>query len=109
MEQTRLYFLGEAGLANGFRLAGFEVFPDASIQTLERLLLELRENRSPAFVILDYRLAESDSRVLQEVRDEGGRILITQVPPLSHSGRLRSKVDDHISQLLGNALETGKA
>ena len=109
MEQTRLYFLGEAGLANGFRLAGFEVFPDADIQALEHLLQELRENRSPAFVILDYKLAESDSLLLQEIRDEGGRILITQVPPLSHGGQLRSKVDDHISQLLGNALEAGKA
>jgi vacuolar-type H+-ATPase subunit F/Vma7 len=106
MERTRLLFLGDSGLANGFRLAGFEVFPDADVPTLERLLRELQEERQPAFVIIDYRLAESDSRVLQQVRDEGGRILITQVPPLQQAGNLRSKVDQRINQLLGNGLET---
>lgn len=109
MEPTGLYFLGDSGLANGFRLAGFEVFPDADVPALERLLRELQENRQPAFVIIDYRLAESDSPVLRQVRDEGGRILITQVPPLHHAGDLRSRVDQRINQLLGNGLEAGKA
>ncbi|MBF0255706.1 MAG: ATPase, partial [Gammaproteobacteria bacterium] len=57
MEQTKLYFAGEFGLANGFRLAGFEVLADASIEQLEALLLRLREQRVAAFVVLDQKLA----------------------------------------------------
>lgn len=102
---TRLCFLGNAALANGFRLAGFEVYPDAAVATLDYLLRELREQREHAFVILDHALAESDSRELREVRGEGGRILVTQVPPLNQPDELHSSVDSHIELLLGNGRE----
>ena len=101
MEKTRQLFLGDASLASGFRLAGFEVFPDADIDRLEQLLGQLRNNRSAAFVVIDQRLAQSDSRILEEVRREGGRILLTQVPPLTSPDQMKSSVDDHIGQLLG--------
>ncbi|MGB5452927.1 MAG: V-type ATP synthase subunit F [Sedimenticolaceae bacterium] len=101
MENTRQLFLGDASLATGFRLAGFEVFPDADISELERLLEQMQAARTPAFVVIDQGLAESDSRLLQEIRREGGRILLTQVPPLTHPEQMRSSVDDHIQQLLG--------
>jgi vacuolar-type H+-ATPase subunit F/Vma7 len=101
MAETRQVFLGEAALASGFRLAGFEVYPDASVDTLERLLDELMVARSHAFVIIDQRLAESDSKHLETVRSEGGRILITQVPPLTRPEAMHSSVDHHIRQLLG--------
>jgi vacuolar-type H+-ATPase subunit F/Vma7 len=103
MDNAALYFLGETGLANGFRLAGFEVFTDADGATLDELLHQLREERRTAFVVLDYPLANCDSRLLREIRDEGGRILITQVPPLGEWQGLHSSVDAHIDQLLGLA------
>ena len=101
MEKTRQLFLGDASLASGFRLAGFEVFPDADIDRLEQLLGQLRSTRSAAFVVIDQRLARSDSRILEEVRREGGRILLTQVPPLTNPEQMKSSVDAHIRQLLG--------
>lgn len=101
MEKTRQLFLGEASLATGFRLAGFEVYPDADVAQLDQLLDKLLATRTPAFVVLDHRLAESGSRRLQQVRLEGGRILLTQVPPLTQPEQMRSAVDDHIQQLLG--------
>ncbi len=105
MESTRLYFLGEAGLANGFRLAGFEVYPDADVRTLDRLLGELCERRQRAFVILDHALADFESKMLQQVRAEGGRILLTQIPPLNAPDDHHSCIDREIARLLGNALE----
>jgi len=101
METTRQLFVGNASLATGFKLAGFEVLADAGIEQLEQLLEELRDSRVTAFVVIDQNLAESDSRILQEIRHEGGRILLTQVPPLTHPEQMRSSVDDHIQQLLG--------
>ncbi|MCP3878497.1 MAG: ATPase, partial [Sulfitobacter sp.] len=35
------------------------------------------------------------------VRSEGGRILLTQVPPLNQPDAMHSSVDDRIEQLLG--------
>ena len=68
MEQTRQVFLGDASLATGFRLAGFEVHPDADAQQLDALLEQLQATRTPAFVVIDQQLAESGSRRLDAVR-----------------------------------------
>ena len=46
-------------------------------------------------------LAQCGSRRLQEVRREGGRILLTQVPPLTQPDQMHSAIDDHIRLLLG--------
>lgn len=101
MEQTRQVFLGDASLATGFRLAGFEVHPDADVKQLDALLEQLQVARTPAFVVIDQRLAESGSSRLDAVRQEGGRILLTQVPSLAQPEAMRSAVDDRIQQLLG--------
>ncbi len=101
MEPTRQVFLGDASLATGFRLAGFEVYPDADAAQLDQLLGKLLSARTPAFVVIDQQLAESDSQRLEEVRQEGGRILLTQVPPLNHPEQMHSSIDDRIQQLLG--------
>lgn len=101
MDGTRQLFLGDATLATGFRLAGFEVFPDARAQDLDRVLQALQNTRTPAFVVIDQVLAASDSRRLQDVRNEGGRILLTQVPSLGAKGPQSSIVDRRIQQLLG--------
>ena len=101
MEATRQLFLGEASLATGFQLAGFEVYPDANEAQLDQLLEHLQTTRTPAFVVIDQQLAQCGSRRLQEVRREGGRILLTQVPPLTQPDQMHSAIDDHIRLLLG--------
>jgi vacuolar-type H+-ATPase subunit F/Vma7 len=98
---TRQVFLGDASLATGFRLAGFEVYPDADTAQLDHLLDTLISTRTPAFVVIDQQLAESDSQRLEGVRREGGRILLTQVPPLNNPEQMHSSIDDRIRQLLG--------
>ena len=101
MEQTRQLFLGDAALATGFRLAGFEVYPDADIAKLDDMLDHLMTSRTPAFVVIDQQLAASGSQRLEQVRREGGRILVTQVPALTRPDQMHSAIDDHIRQLLG--------
>ncbi len=101
---SRMYFLGEAALANGFRLAGFHVYPNATEEQLEDLLHSLQEGRETAFVILDHTLYDSELEILAELRGEGGRILIAQVPPLQDPGAMHSPVDQRIAQLLGGGI-----
>lgn len=101
MATTRQVFLGDASLATGFRLAGFEVYPDADVAQLDQVLDRLLAERTPALVIIDQALGESGSQRLEWVRREGGRILLTQVPPLNQPEQMRSSVDDRIEQLLG--------
>jgi len=101
VDETRQIFVGDAALATGFRLAGFEVLADAGVAELDDILAELQNTRAHAFVVIDQQLAESESQRLAEVRREGGRILLTQVPSLTEPDRMHSSVDNHIQQLLG--------
>ena len=68
---TRMLFLGDAALTDGFQLIGFETWPDPSAQQLEQVIGELLNSRTNAFVILDCRLAEKNARILEQGEDRG--------------------------------------
>jgi len=102
-QPTRLLCMGEAALTEGFRLIGFETFPDASEQALDRVLTELLRSRERAFIVLDASLAQCCSLRLRQVRSEGGRILVTEVPRLHEPERFRGTIDDQLRRLLGGA------
>ena len=98
---TRMLFLGDAALTDGFRLIGFETWPDPSTQLVEQVIGEILQTRANAFVILDCRLAEKNARILERVRAEGGRIVITEVPPLNEPDRFSSQIDKQVDSLFG--------
>ena len=92
---------GHLGVAAAEEVVAVPVVADAGVAQLDEILEELRNTRAHAFVVIDQQLAESDSQRLAEVRREGGRILLTQVPSLTEPDKMHSSVDNHIQQLLG--------
>jgi vacuolar-type H+-ATPase subunit F/Vma7 len=102
-QSARLIFMGQAALTEGFRLIGFETFPDASAEQLDTVLGELQQSRAPAFLVLDASLSECCSLRLHQVRAEGGRILVTEVPRLREPEEFRNVIDHQIRLLLGGA------
>jgi len=100
---ARLIFMGEAALTEGFRLIGFETFPDASSKELDLVLGELQQSRATAFLVLDGSFSECCSTRLRQVRAEGGRILVAEVPMLRDPTGFRSVIDDQVRLLLGGA------
>jgi hypothetical protein len=66
-------------------------------------------NRTNAFVILDCHLAEKNARILGRVRTEGGRIVITEVPPLNEPDRFDSQIDRQVKSMLGSEQVTDEA
>lgn len=102
---TRMLFLGDAALTDGFRLIGFEAWPDPSPQQLDQVLQELLDHPGNALVILDSRLAGAPSPALQRIRSEGGRIVVTEVPPLNAPDHFQTAIDRHIRRLLGGAAQ----
>jgi vacuolar-type H+-ATPase subunit F/Vma7 len=97
-----MLFLGDAALTDGFQLIGFETWADPSEEVLDEVLSELHESRRNAFIVLDTRLSESGSPMLERVRREGGRILITVVPPLNDPNGFRCGIDNQVDSLTGN-------
>ena len=104
---TRIIALGSAALTEGFGLIGVETFPDATAEQLEGLLAELVRNREKALVFLEHNLARSEGKWLQHVREEGGRVVIAEVPPLHTPEEYHPQVEDLVRAILGaQALES---
>lgn len=102
---TRLLFLGNDGLADGFRLIGFETHVNPRPEEVERLLRELVRNRDHALMIVEDALMHADVPTLQQVRREGGRIVVVAVPPLSGPPRLASDVAARLAAMFGSGVQ----
>jgi vacuolar-type H+-ATPase subunit F/Vma7 len=101
--------LGSAQLADGFRLIGLETYPDATPDTVEKLLQHLVATDATALIFLEHALARGAGAWLQRVRNEAGRIIITEIPPLHAPGSYQPAVDDLVKSALGpSALEESK-
>lgn len=108
-QPTRMLFLGEESLADGFRLIGFETYPNPTPEVADRVIRDLSRAREKAFVLVDDAVMAADIPSLKRVRREGGRIVVIAVPPLSGPTRLASEVSDRLAALFGSAnLQSGQ-
>jgi vacuolar-type H+-ATPase subunit F/Vma7 len=98
---ARLVVLGSAGLANGFSLIGAEVHPDAGQATVENVLEQLARSGDAALVLLETYLAHGQGYWLNRLRNEGGRVVITELPPLPAPQDYAPAVDAVVSAVLG--------
>ena len=102
----RMIAMGTAALAEGFALLGFETYPDADAARVEKVLEELVRGQHEALVILEQHLARNDGVFLKQVRNESGRIVVTEVPPLHAPADYRPPVEELVERSLGaSALE----
>lgn len=97
----RLVVLGSAGLAEGFSLIGAEVYPDADSAKVEEVLGQLVKDGSEALVLLESRLAHAGGHWLGRLRNEGGRIVVTELPSLSAPQDYAPAVDEVVRAVLG--------
>ena len=98
---TRMLFLGDESLADGFRLIGFETFPDPEPSLVDQIFQDLIRRGDKAFAIVDDSLIRAKIPGLERVRAEGGRIVITAVPCLREQPRLASDVADRLDAMFG--------
>ena len=103
---ARIIVAGSAALTEGFGLIGIETLPDATAEQLESLLAELWRKNEKALVFIEHRLAREAGPWLQRVRDDSGRVVVTEVPPLHTPGEYHPLVEDVVKAVLGpSALE----
>ena len=100
---TRMLFLGEESLADGFRLIGFETYPNPTPEEADQVIRDLSRAREKAFVVVDDGVMAAEIPSLKRVRREGGRIVVIAVPLLSAPTRLASEVADRLAALFGSA------
>lgn len=105
---TRMLFLGDDTLADGFRLIGFETFPSPEPAAVERVFRDLIRTQAKAFAIVDDRLMAQDIPALAQVRREGGRIVVVAIPALKDPPKLTSEVAARLQALFGTSTMTSR-
>jgi len=101
--------LGDAALVQGFALIGFEAYPDATPAQLEQILASLHRSNATALVLVEHELARQGGEWFTRLRNEGGRIVITEMPPLHAPANYHPAVEDLVVDVLGEqALEPQK-
>lgn len=98
---TRLIALGSAALVDGFNLIGIETVRDATVEMLEELLARLILRKEKALLFIEHDLAQSRGPWLNRVRNEGGRIVVTEMPPLHAPEDYHPPVEDVVRAILG--------
>jgi vacuolar-type H+-ATPase subunit F/Vma7 len=101
LASARLVVLGSAGLTEGFSLIGAEVHADADQAKVEEVLGQLVKSGDEALVLLETHLAHSGGYWLNRLRNEGGRIVITELPPLPSPNDYAPAVDEVVRAVLG--------
>lgn len=98
---ARLVVLGSAGLVEGFGLIGAELHPDADPDKVEAVLSELVASGRDALVLLETHLAHAGGPMLEQLRNSGGHIVVTELPPLSAPQDYAPAVDEVVRAVLG--------
>jgi vacuolar-type H+-ATPase subunit F/Vma7 len=98
---ARLVVLGSAALTEGFSMIGAETYPDADPARVEAVLAQLVKDGDPALVLLESGLSHAGGTWLDRLRNEGGRIVVTELPPLSAPQDYAPAVDDVVRAVLG--------
>lgn len=104
--KTRMLFLGDSTLGDGFRLIGFESLNNPSEEQVERVFRELINSRQNAFVLLDESIPRAGIPSLKQVLAEGGRVVVTTIPPLTAPGELSREVAEQLRAMFGSSTMT---
>lgn len=103
---ARMIALGSAALMEGFALIGFEIHVDPAPEEIDRLMRDLLRTQQAALVVIEQPLAARPGPHLLRAQNEGGRIVITEIPALGRPEHYHSRVETLVQQALGaGALE----
>jgi len=97
----RFIAMGSNALMDGFALLGFEVFPNVTIETVEKMLAQLLKNKEKALIFLENNLSQHSGKYLLQARNEAAGIIITEIPPLHAPDTYHPLVEELVTRILG--------
>ncbi len=100
----KIIAIGNAALMDGFALLGIETFADASADEINELLTQLVRNRERALVYLQQNLMSQGIPMIQQLRAQGGSILICEIPDLHTAEDYQPEVEKLIGRVLGSSV-----
>jgi len=106
----RYLIMGRKALTEGFGLLGFETFPEATTEQVEKVLLELLKRQEKALVIIENTLTHPPSSpnetlpVVARVRREAAWLILSEIPPINQPETYRSSVETLVTRVLGESV-----
>ncbi|MES9946702.1 MAG: V-type ATP synthase subunit F [Candidatus Thiodiazotropha sp.] len=99
--RVRKIFVGSHALTDGFRLIGFETLTEPDSGEMDELLSQLLQERERALLIIEQSMNQLGSKLLDQIRSEGGRIVLSEVPSLHDPEEFHSDLDGQLKKLTG--------
>ena len=96
--------IGDRELMDGFALLGIRTCADASAAEINDLLGDLVRRRERALVYIQQDLISEETPIVQQLRLQGGSILICEIPQLRGAAEYRPQVEQLIRRVLGSSM-----
>ncbi len=100
----KIIAIGNSALMDGFALLGIETHADATADEINSVLTELARNRERALVYLQQDLMSAEIPMIQQLRAQGGSILICEIPDLNTADDYQPAVEKLIGRVLGSSV-----
>ncbi|MCU7906686.1 MAG: V-type ATP synthase subunit F [Candidatus Thiodiazotropha sp. (ex Epidulcina cf. delphinae)] len=94
-------FVGSHALTDGFRLIGFETLTEPDAGMLDEMLSRLLKEKQRALLIIEQSVNQVGSKLLEQIRSEGGHIVLSEVPSLQDPDNFQSELDGQLKKLTG--------
>ena len=100
----KIIAIGNSALMDGFALLGIETYADASADEINAVLTDLVHQRERALVYLQQDLMSAEIPMIQQLRVQGGSILICEIPDLHTADDYQPEVEKLIGRVLGSSI-----
>jgi len=100
----KIIAIGDPALMDGFALLGIQTYADESAEQTNAMLIELVRSRERALVFIQQDLMCADIPMIRQLRNQGGSILICEIPNLPAADDYQPAVEKLIGRVLGTAV-----
>lgn len=100
----KIMAMGNSALMDGFSLLGIKTYVDESTETINSVLSELKRQQQRALIYMQQDLMNADIPMVKQLRENGGSILICEIPNLQEADDYQPAVEKLIGRVLGSAV-----
>ncbi len=100
----KIIAVGASALMDGFALLGIKTYADESAENIDAMLKELDRNHETALVFIQQDPVNLRIPMVQQLRNQGGRILICEIPSLQNVHDHQPEVEKLIGRVMGSAV-----
>jgi len=104
----KILAMGSSALMDGFSLLGIKTYADESIDVINAVLADLKRNHERALIFMQQDLIRAQIPMVKQLQNQGGSILICEIPGLQQVESYRPAVEKLIEKVLGSSPLEGR-